>query len=405
MVKIIKILLFEDNPGDAGLIEEMVNDSINYSYGLKITETMEEGINLLKNDSYDIILLDLGLPDSDGINTFLNVQKESSETPIIILTGLNDEDIGINAVKKGAQDYLTKGMVDPDLLERSIKYSIERKKVQLELQKYRDNLEEQVEKRTIELDNDNKRLKIEIEDHKKTEVTLEKYLAELKRSNSELQQFAYVASHDLQEPLRMVSSFTQLLAKKYKGQLDSDADEFIKYAVDGAQRMQMLINDLLAYSRVSSRVEEFQLVDLEKAFNESLQNLKVSIDDNDARITCDSLPTIVADQSQIIQLFQNLIGNAIKFRSNETPEIHIAVEEGEDEWIFRVIDNGIGIDSQHNERIFRVFQRLHERDSYPGTGIGLSICEKIVERHGGDILVDSKLGNGSTFSFTISKYI
>jgi len=147
MVKIIKILLFEDNPGDAGLIEEMVNDSINYSYGLKITETMEEGINLLKNDSYDIILLDLGLPDSDGINTFLNVQKESSETPIIILTGLNDENIGINAVKKGAQDYLTKGMVDPDLLERSIKYSIERKKVQLELQKYRDNLEEQVEKR------------------------------------------------------------------------------------------------------------------------------------------------------------------------------------------------------------------------------------------------------------------
>jgi signal transduction histidine kinase len=405
MVKIIKILLFEDNPGDAGLIEEMVNDSINYSYGLKITETMEEGINLLKNDSYDIILLDLGLPDSDGINTFLNVQKESSETPIIILTGLNDENIGINAVKKGAQDYLTKGMVDPDLLERSIKYSIERKKVQLELQKYRDNLEEQVEKRTIELDNANKRLKIEIEDHKKTEVTLEKYLTELKRSNKELQQFAYVASHDLQEPLRMVSSFTQLLAKKYKGQLDSDADEFIKYAVDGAQRMQMLINDLLAYSRVSSRVEEFQLVDLEKAFNESLQNLKVSIDDNDARITCDSLPTIVADQSQIIQLFQNLIGNAIKFRSNETPEIHIAVEEGEDEWIFRVIDNGIGIDSQHNERIFRVFQRLHERDSYPGTGIGLSICEKIVERHGGDIWVDSKLGNGSTFSFTISKYI
>jgi light-regulated signal transduction histidine kinase (bacteriophytochrome) len=277
--------------------------------------------------------------------------------------------------------------------------------VQLELQKYRDNLEEQVEKRTIELDNANKRLKIEIEDHKKTEVTLEKYLTELKRSNKELQQFAYVASHDLQEPLRMVSSFTQLLAKKYKGQLDSDADEFIKYAVDGAQRMQMLINDLLAYSRVSSRVEEFQLVDLEKAFNESLQNLKVSIDDNDARITCDSLPTIVADQSQIIQLFQNLIGNAIKFRSNETPEIHIAVEEGEDEWIFRVIDNGIGIDSQHNERIFRVFQRLHERDSYPGTGIGLSICEKIVERHGGDIWVDSKLGNGSTFSFTISKYI
>ncbi len=405
MVKIISILLFEDNPGDAGLIEEMVNDSTNYSFELVIVETMEDGIDLLKLGSYDIILLDLGLPDSDGINTFLNVQNVSFETPIIILTGLNVEDIAVKAVKMGAQDYLTKVQVDSELLERSIKYSIERKKVQIELQKYRDNLEEQVEKRTEELDKANKRLTIEIEDHKQTELKLSKYLAELKRSNKELQQFAYVASHDLQEPLRMVSSFTQLLAKRYKGQLDSDADEFIKFAVDGAQRMQLLINDLLAYSRVSSRVEEFQLVDLEKVFNESLQNLKFSIDDNDARITSDSLPTIVADQTQITQLFQNLVGNAIKFRGAETPTIHIAAEEGENEWIFRVIDNGIGIDSQHNERIFRVFQRLHERDSYPGTGIGLSICEKIVERHGGDIWVDSTLGDGSTFSFTISKYI
>ena len=401
----IKILLFEDNPGDAGLIEEMVNDSANYSYELKIAETMEEGMDLLKVDSYNLILLDLGLPDSDGINTFLNVQRENSAVPIIILTGLNNDNIGVEAVKMGAQDYLTKGMVDPDLLERSIKYSIERNKVQLELQKYRDNLEEKVEKRTEELDKANKRLKIEIEDHKKTEIKLEKYLAELKRSNKELQQFAYVASHDLQEPLRMVASFTQLLEKKYKGQLDSDADEFIKYAVDGAQRMQMLINDLLAYSRVSTRGEEFQLVDLDKAFNESLQNLKMSIDENEAKITIDPLPTIVADQIQIIQLFQNLVGNAIKFRGDETPEIHMAAEEGEDEWIFRVIDNGIGIDSQHSQRIFRVFQRLHERDKYPGTGIGLSICEKIVERHGGYIWVDSKPGNGSAFCFTISKYI
>jgi signal transduction histidine kinase len=405
MIKIIKILLLEDNPGDASLIEEMVNDSVNYSYELVIAETMEDGMSLLKLGSYDIILLDLGLPDSDGINTFLNVQKVSFETPIIILTGLNVENIAVKAVKMGAQDYLTKGKVDPEILERSIKYSIERKKVQIELQNYRDNLEEQVEKRTEELDKANKRLKIEIDDHKQTELKMSNYLAELKRSNKELQQFAYVASHDLQEPLRMVASFTQLLANKYKGQLDSDADEFIKFAVDGAQRMQQLINDLLAYSRVSSRVEEFQLVDFEKVFNESLQNLKVSIDDNDARITNDSLPTIVADQSQIIQLFQNLVGNAIKFRGEETPVIHVAAEEEEDEWIFRVIDNGIGIDSQHNERIFRVFQRLHERDSYPGTGIGLSICEKIVERHGGNIWVDSKLGDGSTFSFTISKQI
>ena len=289
------------------------------------------------------------------------------------------------------------------LLERSIIYSLERKRIEIELQKYHEILEEQVEERTKELANANALLKIEIDKHKKTEAQLENLLMELKRSNKELEQFAYVASHDLQEPLRMVSSFTQLLERKYKGKLDQDADDYIKFAVDGAQRMQQLINDLLAYSRVTTGGKKFEMVNMENILTESLSNLKLSVEENNATITHESLPYVRADQSQVVQLFQNLIGNAIKFRREEPPEIHISAQNSGDKWIFQVSDNGIGIDPQYVNHIFKVFQRLHGRENYPGTGIGLSICKKIVERHGGEMWVNSKLGKGSQFFFTISK--
>jgi PAS domain S-box-containing protein len=233
----------------------------------------------------------------------------------------------------------------------------------------------------------------------------ENLLEELKRSNKELEQFAYIASHDLQEPLRMVTSFMKLLEKRYKGKLDQDADEFIYYAVDGAERMQKLISDLLTYSRITSKSGEFELVNLETVLDKSILNLTVSIDETNARITYDSLPTIMIDPSQFTQLFQNLIGNAIKFRREDTPEIHVKVEDNDDEWIFQVIDNGIGIDSKHKDLIFKIFQRLHEKEKYPGTGIGLSVCQKIVERHRGEIWVESELDTGSKFCFTIPKMI
>lgn len=405
MDKSIKILLFEDNPGDAGLIEEMTSESHYCSFKLRIAETLQEGTDLLKKDTFDLILLDLGLPDSSGMDTFNEVKAHNPEIPIIILTGLKDDNTGIEAVKKGAQDYLNKGEVESKLLERSIIYSIERKKTEIQLQKYHETLEEKVKERTKELANTNELLKMEIEEHEKTEARMEKFLKELKRSNKELEQFAYVASHDLQEPLRMISSFTQLLERRYKGQLDEDADEFIQFAVDGAQRMQLLINDLLAYSRVTTKGKEFKVVDLEKVLDESLFNLKLSIEENGASISHDPLPDVMADKSQAVQLFQNLIGNAIKFRGKDSPKIHISIENGGNDWVFCIVDNGIGIESQHNQRIFKVFQRLHERETYPGTGIGLSICQKIVERHGGEIWVESELGNGSKFSFTIPKKI
>ncbi|MBI5395526.1 MAG: HAMP domain-containing protein [Verrucomicrobia bacterium] len=225
---------------------------------------------------------------------------------------------------------------------------------------------------------------------------------ELARSNAELQQFAYVASHDLQEPLRMVGSYTQLLARRYQGRLDKDADEFIHYAVDGAHRMQALINDLLAYARVDSRSKPFKPTDCGAVLNSVLTNLKVAIAEAKAAITHDPLPKIVADDTQLIQLFQNLIGNALKFRSKDAaPRIHIGAAAKDGLWEFFVRDNGIGIAPEHFARIFQLFQRLHTRQHYSGTGIGLAVCKKIVERHGGRIWVESSPGQGTTFRFTL----
>ena len=201
----------------------------------------------------------------------------------------------------------------------------------------------------------------------------------------------------------MVASYVQLLAKRYEGKLDSDADEFITYAVDGATRMQQLINALLAYSRVGSRGKNFQLIDCETAFDHAVANLKVAIEESGAVVTHDTLPMMVADNSQIVQLFQNLIGNAIKFRNNRPPEVHIGVEPKDAEWLFSVSDNGIGIDPEYAARIFLIFQRLHSKTEYPGTGIGLAVCKKIVDRHNGRIWVESEPGKGATFYFTISK--
>jgi PAS domain S-box-containing protein len=236
---------------------------------------------------------------------------------------------------------------------------------------------------------------------KRAEEELKRTLVDLQRSNAELEQFAYVASHDLQEPLRTVASFVQLLARRYKGELDSDADEFIAYATDGANRMQRLINDLLVYSRVSTRGKEFELADCTHALGQAIANLQKVILENGAVVTNDDMPRVKADETQLIQLFQNLIDNAIKFHSEEPPRIHVAARKEGKEWLFSVQDNGIGIDPQYNERIFVIFQRLHEKDKYPGTGIGLAICKRIVERHRGRIWVESTPEKGSTFLFTI----
>jgi PAS domain S-box-containing protein len=224
---------------------------------------------------------------------------------------------------------------------------------------------------------------------------------ELARSNRDLEQFAYVASHDLQEPLRMVASYTQLLARRYGGKLDSDADEFIAFAVDGATRMHQLIEDLLSYSRLTTMGKALTLTQSENAFKAALRNLQQSIKDSQAVVQAGPLPEIVGDAGQLTLLFQNLIGNAIKYRCARSPEIHVDARLQGREWLFSVSDNGIGIEPQYFERIFQMFQRLHSRKEYPGTGIGLACCKKIVERHSGKIWVESRPGQGSTFLFTM----
>jgi len=244
----------------------------------------------------------------------------------------------------------------------------------------------------------------DITDRKRAQVVLRAAYEELTRSNAELQQFAYVASHDLQEPLRMIGSYTQLLERRYGDKLDADAREFMGFIVEGATRMKQLIEDLLAYSRVGTRGKDLRPVPAQGALDRALVNLRAAIESSGAQITCDSLPEVSADDTQVTQLFQNLIGNAIKFRKkDEPPRVHIGVQDAGEEWRFSVSDNGIGIEPQYFERIFMVFQRLHTRDEYPGTGIGLAICKKVVDRHHGRIWVESAYGKGSTFIFTFHK--
>jgi chemotaxis family two-component system sensor kinase Cph1 len=242
---------------------------------------------------------------------------------------------------------------------------------------------------------------LDITERKEAEAALARKTEELACSNAELEQFAYVASHDLQEPLRMVSSYVQLLARRYKEKLDSDADDFINFAVDGADRMQALINDLLVYSRVGTEGKRLEPTSCETVLDHALANLQFAIEENGARVTHDPLPTVLADQSQLTQLFQNLLANAIKFRREEPPHVHLGVERGESKWLFSIRDNGIGIEEEYGERIFEIFQRLHGRNEYSGTGIGLAMCKKIVERHGGRIWVAANPGSGSTFYFTL----
>ncbi|HEX2865500.1 MAG TPA: ATP-binding protein [Ignavibacteriales bacterium] len=241
----------------------------------------------------------------------------------------------------------------------------------------------------------------EISVRKKSEEELKETLTELERSNKDLEQFAYVASHDLQEPLRMVSNFTQLFARRYRNRLDSNADEYIEFIVEGAMRMQHLIRDLLLYSRLSARNRCFELVDCRTVIEKVLSNLQLSIEESQASVSFGSLPVIAADEVQIEQLFSNLITNAIKFHNHEKPVVRINCSFQNKSWVFSVQDNGIGIEPDYHDRIFVIFQRLHERSEYPGTGIGLAICKKVVEHHGGRIWVDSEHGKGSTFYFTI----
>ena len=364
-----------------------------------------DSCNLVKYDT----ILNMILPEDQEIVNG-NIEKalrERNPFKYEIRIRRQDEDIRIisccgEVVTDFAGHPLNIICVEQDITER--------KEIEYALWEAKNELESTVKRRTRELNETNEHLQRELEERKITEDKLKKsekdlklLIEELKRSNEELQQFAYVSSHDLQEPLRTITSFTQLIERRYKDKLDSDADEFIEYIVDAAKRMQTLINDLLNYSRVATRGKEFELTDTKEILENTISNLYASIKENHAEITSENLPKIMADKRQMIQLFQNLIGNAIKFRKPEiSPKIHIKASKNENknEYIFSVQDNGIGIEKQYMERIFTIFQRLHTREEYDGTGIGLAVSKRIVERHGGNIWVESEPPDGSTFYFT-----
>ncbi len=281
--------------------------------------------------------------------------------------------------------------------------AVRRFQAEAELAKHRDHLEEQVKERTRELEGANAQLRKEIAAREVAEAALLRAAEDLKRSNLDLEQFGYVASHDLQEPLRAVAGYVRLLEHRFPEQVDAKTREYITGAAEGATRMERLITDLLTFSRLSTEGRTFTATDLGVPLDTALHDLQFSIRAANAAVSHDPLPTLRVDASQMVQLFQNLVANALKFRSERPVEIHIGARPEQDRWVFWVRDNGIGMEAQYFERIFQVFQRLHTRNKYPGTGIGLAICKKIVERHGGKIWVESQPGQGSTFFFSMPK--
>jgi signal transduction histidine kinase len=362
MAELASILVVDDEPVSLKLLEAALSS---LPVSVVTTQSGEEALALAEEgEEFAAVLLDVVMPGMDGFETAARLRRLETLklTPILFMTALEkDERQVAKAYALGAADYILKPIV-PEIL---------RAKVEVFLKLF-----EPVRQ-------------------------LKRWEHELRRSNQNLQEFAYVVSHDLQEPLRTVASYTQLLARRYRGKLDADADQFIAYAVDGAERMQRLIDDLLVLSRVGSRGGRFEPADCEAALAHAADNLKVAIEESRAALTHDPLPTVAADEGQLVQLFQNLVANAIKFHGEAPPRVHVSAEQNAGEWILAVEDNGIGIDAEHFDRIFTIFQRLHTRQEYSGTGIGLAICRRIVEGHGGRIWVASEPGKGSTFYFTL----
>ncbi|HAA27335.1 MAG TPA: hybrid sensor histidine kinase/response regulator [Cyanobacteria bacterium UBA8553] len=378
-IKELKSLLFSDSiqQQQLSIIEPLIQK--------KITE-LKETVDLNKNQNIKtakqivltnqgqefmvqirIVIQKMESQESKNLQTWLKAKDEKAQkAQILFLVGIVLNFVAFYLVSQAIQQETN-----------------ERRQAEALFKQLNEELDSKVQARTAELKEVNSNLLL---------------------SNRELEQFAYVASHDLQEPLRAVNSYTQLLARKYQGNLDAKADKYIGYIVEGSTRMQQLINDLLELSRVGTRCKELKLTACETVLSQVLDNLKVAIAQNDALVTHDPLPTVMGDQTQLIQLFQNLISNAIKFRGKEPPRVHVSAVQQENEWAFQVCDNGIGMEAEYFERIFMIFQRLNSRKEYPGTGIGLAICKKIVERHGGRIWVESTVGIGTTFHFTLNRY-
>lgn len=358
----VDILIVDDRPENLVAMEAMLEDE---QLSIHKAQSGNEALGLMLETCFALVVLDVQMPDMNGYEAaeLMRSHEKTRDVPIIFVTALNKEKQHMSkGYASGAVDYLFKP-VEPAILKSKVR-------IFSELHRQRKIIQTQL--RLIE------------------------------EKNRELEQFAYIASHDLREPLRVVTLYLELLAKRYRGKLDEKADSFIHYAVDGSKRMDKLIKGLLNYSQVSTADETFTPVDTKEVFEEAMSNLSAAVRDSDAAITRDDLPTLSGSHTLLVQLLQNLLANAIKFgKPGIAPEIHVSAERCQQEWIFSVRDKGIGIDPKHSERIFIIFQRLHTLEQYPGTGIGLALCKRIVERHHGRIWFESAPGAGSTFFFTL----
>ncbi len=385
-------------------------------YSVDAVSDPQEALRRLERVSYDLALVDLVMPDLDGIEMCRRIvaMRNQLDNPIavLMLTGREAKEDLTRALEAGADDFVGKSS-DQAVLKGRIRALLRRKFFQEENQRILEELKnKELEAITARAETeaawaraaDERRRHAETVavELRKAKAELEKANEELTRSNDELRQFAFVASHDLQEPLRSITSFCNLLKAEYDGRLDEQANNFIERIVNGAVRMKALVTDLLTYSRVNRDESfDFQEVDVCDVVRDVLANLQSSITHAGAEVACGELPTVVGDRVQLVQLLQNLVGNAILYRSERPPRIHIDARRLGEFWEFSVDDNGIGIAPEHQQQIFEIFKRLHSRDKYPGTGIGLAVCKKIVQRHGGQLTVESRVGSGSVFRFTI----
>lgn len=362
----LAVLHIEDNNLDAELVAKALRKD-GFSISVAVVQNEADFEREIRLRPPDVVLADYNLPQWKGMEALEVLKRKALDIPLILVSGALGDVTAVECIKRGATDYVLKDSLArlPEAIRRALQ-----------------------EKHLLRL-------------RRRAEEDLAKKAVELARSNADLEQFAYIASHDLQEPLRMVAAYTQLIAERYRGKLDENADKFIGYACEGALRMQTLINDLLAFSRIGRTGVTAGRVNCDAAMAEVLLNLGPAIRDCGAAVSYAPLPEVWADSSQMTQVFQNLIGNAIKFRGKEPPEILVQAEKAGQDWLFTVSDNGIGIAPESAENIFVAFQRLHTRTEYPGNGIGLSICKKIIERNGGKIWVASAASKGSSFKFTL----
>jgi signal transduction histidine kinase len=362
----LRILMVEDDPVDVEMALLTLRKD-GFEVTGDVVQSPEEFTLRIQRGSYDLILADYNLAQWRGTEALEILRNENLDVPLIIVTSSSGDEKAVGYIKQGANDYVLKDRMAR--LPNSVRQALADKRIK--------------------------------EQHLLSEKKLAVKMAELAQSNEELEQFAYVASHDLQEPLRMIANYTQLLADKYKGKLDEQADKFIGYSVDGAIRLQALIQDLLRLSRLGKGKIDLMTTESSEVVEKAMQNLRAAIEESGAVVNCRDLPPVMADRSQLIQVFQNLIANAIKFRGSNTPVIQIDAKRRDHEWVFAVSDNGIGIPAKDWQDVFVIFRRLHDRSQYAGNGIGLSICKKIIERHCGKLWIAVQSTPGTRFEFTL----